>query len=138
MFTLPSLHTANLRTILGIFWPRTISNRDLLAGDKPRGHAYDHHQKRWGWFGHVLRTDSGSITNRAVSWAPEGEEKERPTTRRRTVESELRDLGHSWGCVDNNNNNNNNNNDNFYKALYPVKSDELTALYNSKYNQTTT
>ena len=31
-------------------------------------------------------------------------------------------------------NNNNNNNDNFYKALYPVKSDELTALYNSKYN----
>ena len=33
---------------------------------------------------------------------------------------------------------NNNNNNDFYIALYPVKSDELTALYNSRYINTTT
>ena len=71
------------------------------GGDRPRGHAHEHHQKALevAWpcaqEGQRLHLKNCSVLD------PGGEEKERLTkaTWRRTVESELRGRGYSWGTV---------------------------------------
>ena len=42
---LSSFHMTSLRKIQHIFWPRTYSNRDLLARCQQRGYGDHHHQK---------------------------------------------------------------------------------------------
>ena len=84
-----SFHTTSLRKIQRIFWPRTISNRDLLARCQQEDMETIITRKRWRWIGHVLREDANSITKVAIHWTPEGKQKRgRPkTTWRRTVEA---------------------------------------------------
>ena len=90
-------HTTSLRKIQRIFWPRTISNRDLLARCQQEDTETIITKKRWHWMGHVLPKDAPYITKVAIHWTPEGKRKHgRPkTTWRRTVEAEMKNMNHS-------------------------------------------
>ena len=96
-----SFHTTSLRKIRRIFWPRTISNRDLLARCQQEDMETIITRKRWRWTEHVLRKDDNSITKVAIRRTPEGKRKRgRPkTTWRRTVEAEMKRMNHSWGTI---------------------------------------
>ena len=75
---LSSFHMTSLRKIQRIFWPRTISNRDLLARCQQEDMVT---RKPWRWIGHVLRKGAGSITKVSIHWTPEGKQKRgRPKT----------------------------------------------------------
>ena len=98
---LSAFNMTSLRKIKRIFWPRTISNRDLLARCQQEGMETIITRKRWRWIGHVLRKDANSITKLAIHLTPEGKRKRgRPkATWRRTVEAEMKNLKHSWGTI---------------------------------------
>ena len=98
---LSTFHTKNLRQILKIYWPQTISNIELLACCNQEDMSTIIMQRRWRWIGHILRREHNNITRTALHWTPEGKRKRgRPkNTWRRTVEAELKTLHHSWGTV---------------------------------------
>ena len=76
-----SFHTTSLRKIQRIFWPRTTSNRDLLARCQQEDMETIITRKRWRWIGHVLHKDANSITKVAIHWTPDGKWKRgRPKT----------------------------------------------------------
>ena len=54
---------------------------------------------RFFWVGHTLRRDPTSITRQALDWNPQGKRRRgRPTTTwRRSLDTELRTYGISWG-----------------------------------------
>ena len=90
--TKPSVfHTKNLRRVLQIFWPDTISNQQLLARCIQDSMETIIIGWRWRWIGHVMRREQDNITCTALHWTPEGKCKRgRPrNTWRRTVEAEL-------------------------------------------------
>jgi hypothetical protein len=98
-------HTKNLRRILQIFWPDTISNQQLLARCNQDSMETIIMQRRWRWIGHVMRREQDNITRTALHWTPEGKRKRgRPrNTWRRTVDAELKTLGvpsRSWPRTD--------------------------------------
>ena len=94
-------HTKNLRRILGIFWPNTISNQDVLAQCQQESMDTIIMRRRWNWIGHILRREPDSIPRIALHWTPEGKRKRgRPkTTWRRTVEEEMKTMDLTWGSV---------------------------------------
>ena len=94
-------HTTSLRKIQRILWPRTISNRDLLARCQREDMETTIARKRWRWIGNVLRKDANSITKVAIHWTPEGKRRRgRPKTAwRRTVEAEMKNMNNSWGTI---------------------------------------
>ena len=96
-----SFHTTSLREIQHIFWPRTISDRDLLARCQQEGMETIITRKRWRWIGHVLQLDARSITKVAIHWAQEGKRKSgRPKTAcSRTEEAEMKRMNHTWGTI---------------------------------------
>ena len=98
---LSSFHTKNLRKIVRIFWPQTISNQDLFYECKQENIETTIARRRWRWIGLLLRKAQGSIPRVAVEWKPEGRRKRgRPRmTWRRTVEAEATAMGHSWGTL---------------------------------------
>ena len=61
---LASFLTTSLRKIRRIFWhifwPRTVSIRDLLARCQQEDMETIITRKRWRWIGHVLRKDANS------------------------------------------------------------------------------
>ena len=69
---LSSFHTTSLRKMQQIFWPRTVSNHDLIARCQLKDMEAIITRKRWRWIGHVLHKDVNSITNVAIHWTPEG------------------------------------------------------------------
>ncbi|RUS68494.1 hypothetical protein EGW08_023744 [Elysia chlorotica] len=93
---LSSFHTKSLRKIARIFWPRCISNEDLLEQCQQETMETIIIRRRWRWIGHVLRKEQDAIPRVAVQWRPEGHMKRgRPkTTWRRTVEAEAAVMGH--------------------------------------------
>ena len=70
-----SFHTTSLRKMLCIFWPRTISNRDLLAQCQQEDMETTITRKQWRWIEHMLHMDANSITKIAIHWTPEGKRK---------------------------------------------------------------
>ena len=68
---LSTFHTKSLRRILRIFWPKTISNKDLLKRCVTESMATFLTRRRWRWIGHVTRQEA-SITKTALHWTPEG------------------------------------------------------------------
>ena len=98
---LSTFHTKNLRRILRIFWPETISNQELLARCNQDNMGTIIMRRRWKWIGHVMRREQGNITRTALRWTPEGKRKRgRPKiTWRRTVEAELKTFNHTWGSI---------------------------------------
>ena len=95
---LSAFNMTSLRKIKRIFWPRTISNRDLLARCQQEDMVT---RKPWRWIGHVLRKDAGSITRVSIHWTPEGKRKRGrlKTPWRRTVDAEMKNTNHSWGTI---------------------------------------
>ena len=98
---LSSFHTTSLRKMQHIFWPRTVSNHDLIARCQQEAIEAIITRKQWCWIGHVLFKDANSITKVAIHWTQEGKRKcGRPkTTWRRTVEVEMKNMNHSWGTI---------------------------------------
>ena len=92
----------NLRRILRIVWPTTISNEDLLKISNLESMSTILLRSRWKWIGHVIRRDEDFIIKTALHWTPEGKRKRgRPmNTWRWTVESELQSMGHTWGTTE--------------------------------------
>ena len=98
---LSSFHTTRLRKLQRIFWPKTISNHGHLARCQQEDTETIITMKRRRWFGHVLQKDADSITKVSIHWTQEGKRKRgRPkTTRRRTLETEMKNMNHSWGTI---------------------------------------
>ena len=69
---LSTFHTKNLRRILRIFWPETISNQHLLACRNQDSMGTIIMRRRWRWIGHVMRRKPGDISPTALHWTPEG------------------------------------------------------------------
>ena len=69
---LASFHTASLRKILRIFWPRKISNDELLKQTKQEDIRTLVTRRRWRWIRHVLRKGNNNIARIAMRWTPEG------------------------------------------------------------------
>ena len=67
--------TENLRRILQIFWPDTISNQQLLARCNQDSMETIIMGRRWRWIGHVMRREQDNITSTALHWTPEGKRK---------------------------------------------------------------
>ncbi|KAG1660545.1 Dystrophin [Nymphon striatum] len=89
---LNSFQTRCLRRILKIFWPNTISNKDLLERTNCTNIDEQIMKRRWKWIGHILRKESKEDAKIALKWTPPGRRtKGRPrTTWRRMVEKERR------------------------------------------------
>ena len=73
---LSSFYATSLRRIQRIFWPRTISNRGLLARCQQEGMETITTRKRWCWIGHVLRKDSNSHHQSCNPLDPRGKAEE--------------------------------------------------------------
>ena len=94
-----TFHIKSLQRIMKIFWPLTITNEVLLqkCGSLPMSQTIM--KRRWTWIGHVLRQDEESLAKTALYWKPEGKRRRgrQKTAWRRTVESEMRNEGKTWG-----------------------------------------
>ena len=99
---LSGFHNICLRKIMRVFWPRKITNEDLHKALKCTDMETILLRRRWGWLGHVLRKPSDDMTKVALKWTPEGKRRRgRPkTTWRRTMESEIKERGFSWGTIE--------------------------------------
>ena len=72
---LSTFHTKHLRRILLIFWPETISKKQLLPRCNQESMEIILMRRRWGWIRHVTRREQDSITGTALHWTPEGKRK---------------------------------------------------------------
>lgn len=81
-----------LRSILGIWWPRRITNISLWSSTDQNGIDKDIIRRKYGWIGHTLRKDSEEIAHASLWWNPQGKRQPgRPkTTWRRTVANETK------------------------------------------------
>ena len=78
------------RTILGVRWPDTISNKELWRKTKQQPINLTIRSRPWKWIGHTLRK-ANNITKQSLEWSPQGKRKRgRPKNSwRRDVISEL-------------------------------------------------
>ena len=74
-----------LRYILGVRWPRKISNGELWQRTKQEGIEVTIRRRKWRWIGHTLRKPATNITR---LWNPQGvRQKGRPKKPwRRTIQ----------------------------------------------------
>ena len=83
---------------MGIYWPDTINNRQLLerTGQQPIG--IELRKRKWRWIGHTLRRPKDSLTRHGLLWNPQGSRaRGRPRmTWRREVETEMKAARKSW------------------------------------------
>ena len=91
-----------LRRIVRVFWPNTISNEDLYDMTATRPITEEIKRRRWRWIGHVLRLPPTAIARVALRWTPDGRRgRGRPKeTWRRTVETEMKQQGWTWGFLE--------------------------------------
>jgi hypothetical protein len=75
LYKLSIFHTKSLGRIPKIFWPNTISNKDLLNRCQQEDMATIITKRRWKWIGHVLRKEPDDITKTALD--TRGKKKER-------------------------------------------------------------
>ena len=99
----PSIQFINrrLRYILGVFWPRNLSNDDLWPRTKQERVEVTIRRRKWKWIDHSLRKPVTNITRQALEWNPQGARKRgRPRKSwRRTIKQEYEDTGISWEQV---------------------------------------
>ena len=95
--------TKCLRRILKVFWPNTISNKDLYRRTSTSPISEMIKMRRWKWIGHVHRMGATSIPKIAMRWTPAGKRNRgRPKeTWRRSVEKEMKERGWTWGRIQN-------------------------------------
>jgi len=94
-----AFHNSCLRRICNIFCPNKISNNDLYQKTGCTSMDLEIRKRRLTWLGHVLRMSSERIPKVALWWTHAGKRKRgRPkTTWRKTVKTELNEMGLSWG-----------------------------------------
>ena len=95
---LAAFHNTCLRKICKIFWPNKITNKDLYQLTSQRDIREEIKIRKWKWIGHVFRREKNNISKVSMRWTPAGKRKRgRPKeTWRRTVESELKEIGMTW------------------------------------------
>ncbi len=76
-----------LRNILGIWWPRKITNQELWERTGQSDINVEIKRRKFGWIGHSLRKSQNEISHSALEWNPqEKRSRGRPkATWRRTV-----------------------------------------------------
>jgi hypothetical protein len=79
-----------LRNILGMWWPRIITNQELWERTEQSDINVEIKRRKYGWIGHTLRKSQNEICHSALEWNPQGRRSRgRPkTTWRRTVLAE--------------------------------------------------
>ncbi|KAI8439007.1 hypothetical protein MSG28_011306 [Choristoneura fumiferana] len=87
-----------LRRILGIFWPRTISNARLWQMTDQKPVSREIMIRKWRWIGHTLRGSNDHLPKQGLRWQSTGRRRPgRPrTTWRRSVEKEAGSIGLGW------------------------------------------
>ena len=95
------LHNSCLRKIDKMFWPNKISNRNLLKKSKCKNIVGKIKQRRIRRFVHMMIMAPNRILIVSLHWTPPSKRKRgRPrTTWRRTITSELEEMGFSMGQV---------------------------------------
>jgi hypothetical protein len=84
-----------LRYILRIWWPRTISNKDLWKTTGQEDVNLEISKRKFGWFGHTIRKDYGEILKAALQWNPQGS-RTRGRPRNSWRRSVIKEAGRSW------------------------------------------
>ena len=81
-----------LRKILRVRWKDRTSTEELLerANDKPLSNEVK--RRKWKMIGHILREDRNNITNVAMTWVPEGSEREKGLKRHGDEQSKRRGM----------------------------------------------
>ncbi|CAH1266510.1 Hypp3401 [Branchiostoma lanceolatum] len=89
---------SRLRFILGIWWPKKISNVELLDRTGQEPVEVTIRRRKWRWVGHTLRKPPAAITRTALEWNPQGKRKRgRPRLSwRRGVRKDLDSANTSW------------------------------------------
>lgn len=87
-----------LRRILGIYWPRTISNARLWQMTDQKPIRQEILERKWRWIGHALRRSDNHLSKQGLRWQSTGRRRPgRPrTTWRRSVEKEAGSTGLGW------------------------------------------
>ena len=91
-----------VRNILGVRWPNTISNEDLLAKNQEEKMMTQIRRKKWRTIGHTPRKPHDNVTKKALFWNPQGKRNRgRPKNNwRRSAEQELQQIGLQWIQID--------------------------------------
>lgn len=95
MSKIDAFHNSCLRKICNIYWPNT----NLYIKTRSNTISLEIKIRRLRWLGHVFRMPCERIPKVELRWTPPGKRKRgRPRiTWRRTVETELEEMGLSWG-----------------------------------------
>ena len=90
-----------LRYILGVWWPKMISNEELWQRTKQQRIELTIRRRKWRWIGHTLGKPATNNTRLSLEWNSQGvRRKGRPKKSwRRTIQQEYEDLGMSWDEV---------------------------------------
>lgn len=90
-----------LRQILRIFWPRWVTNEQLLYMAKCEPIHIEIKRRKWSWIGHILRRPRNEITRAALDWNPQGHRLPgRPrNTWVRMVRREAESCNKSWNQI---------------------------------------
>ena len=93
--------TRCLRRILLIFFPNTISNKELYKRTNTTTLSQETKRRRWTWIGHVCRIHPTAIPMVGLRWTPTGNRKRSRSTEiwRRSVEREMKEKEWTWGQV---------------------------------------
>ena len=91
-----------LGKILKIKWTDKVSNKEVEERSGVRNIVKEIGRRKWKWIGHVMRMDNNRHPKVAMRWTPPGKRKRgRPKGNwRRSVESEMKDSGYSWGEIE--------------------------------------
>jgi hypothetical protein len=61
-----------LRNILGIWWPRIITNQELWEKTGQSEIDVEIKRRKYGWIGHTLRKSQNEICHSVLEWNPQG------------------------------------------------------------------
>jgi hypothetical protein len=87
-----------LRNILRIWWPKTITNKELWETTQQIPINREIKIRKWKWIGQTLIKDQNNNTRQGLDWNPQVERREgRPRiTWKRTILAELQEQNVSW------------------------------------------
>ena len=99
---LDAFHNTCLRRICRIYWPETISNKNLHKRAKSEAMSLQIKNKRLSWIGHVLRMGNNRIPKQTINWKPIGQRRRgKPKgTWRRTIDSDLQKANLTWDEIE--------------------------------------
>ena len=87
-----------LRYILGVWWPKKISNEELWQRTQQERIEVTIRRRKWRWISHTLRKPATNIIRLSLEWNPQGVRRKGRLKKswRRTIQQEYENLGMSW------------------------------------------